>query len=71
MTVGHPIASPCVKLCRLAPEVPLCIGCFRTLDEIAAWAGFAEAERRAVLAQLEARRLIYEAQEKNRQCALE
>ena len=69
--MAAPIASPCVKLCRLASEVPLCIGCFRTLDEIAAWAGFSDNERQAVLAQLEARRLTYEVQEKKRQRASE
>ena len=69
--MAYPIVSPCVKLCRLAPEGPFCTGCFRTLDEIAAWAGFANEERQAVLAQLEVRRLTYEAQETNQQRALE
>lgn len=49
----------------------MCVGCFRVLDEIAAWAGFSDDERQAVLEKLEARRLIYEAQEKIRQDAPE
>jgi predicted Fe-S protein YdhL (DUF1289 family) len=33
-----------------------CLGCWRTLDEIAAWTAMTDAEQRAVAAQLEARR---------------
>jgi len=38
------------------PETELCEGCSRTLDEIAAWSAMSDAEKRAVLAQLPARR---------------
>ena len=31
------VASPCVSICRMDLVKPLCEGCFRTLDEIAAW----------------------------------
>jgi predicted Fe-S protein YdhL (DUF1289 family) len=51
----EPPASPCVKLCYLDPD-NLCVGCFRTLDEITRWLQLAPAERRAVLAQTEKRR---------------
>ncbi|MBR7801809.1 DUF1289 domain-containing protein [Undibacterium fentianense] len=30
------IPSPCIKLCQIGPD-QLCLGCLRTLDEIAAW----------------------------------
>jgi predicted Fe-S protein YdhL (DUF1289 family) len=33
-----------------------CVGCARTLDEIAGWGGMSETEQAAVLAQLPARR---------------
>jgi predicted Fe-S protein YdhL (DUF1289 family) len=33
-----------------------CVGCARTLDEIAGWGAMSEAEQAAVLAQLPARR---------------
>jgi predicted Fe-S protein YdhL (DUF1289 family) len=33
-----------------------CLGCARTLDEIASWGGMSEAGQAAVLAQLPARR---------------
>ena len=45
------IESPCVKLCRL-DEQAVCLGCRRTLDEIARWETMAEVERRAVLSRL-------------------
>jgi predicted Fe-S protein YdhL (DUF1289 family) len=34
-----------------------CLGCWRTLAEIGAWSGMSEAEQRAVVAQLDARRV--------------
>ena len=43
------VDSPCVRVCVLHPAEGLCIGCFRTRDEIAAWATMAPAARRAVM----------------------
>ena len=50
------VASPCINVCRMNPDTGLCEGCYRTLDEIAAWSGMSAEERRAVLARLPARR---------------
>ena len=47
--------SPCVKVCAMDPVRGLCIGCWRTLDEIARWGAMSEAEREAVMAVLPAR----------------
>ena len=55
------IESPCIRMCTLDAEGSLCLGCFRTLDEIVAWTGLAEAERAGVLARLPARRSAHEA----------
>ena len=41
--------SPCIKVCQMDPVRGVCIGCCRTLDEIARWGGMAEAEREEVL----------------------
>jgi predicted Fe-S protein YdhL (DUF1289 family) len=49
------IESPCVKVCLLHPVAGLCIGCFRTADEIAAWSTMTPDERRTVMAELPAR----------------
>lgn len=50
------VASPCNKVCVMDPESGLCRGCQRTLDEIARWSRMSEAEQRAVLEALAARR---------------
>ncbi|HWP94138.1 MAG TPA: DUF1289 domain-containing protein [Gammaproteobacteria bacterium] len=49
------VSSPCIGVCRVAVH-GCCAGCFRTLDEIAAWARLSDTERRRVLAELPARR---------------
>lgn len=50
------VASPCINVCRMSGETGLCEGCFRTVDEIAAWSGAADGERIAILAAVERRR---------------
>nr|WP_189411852.1 DUF1289 domain-containing protein [Gemmobacter tilapiae] len=47
--------SPCVKICVIHPEERLCVGCLRSLDEIAKWSKITTAERRAIMAELPAR----------------
>ena len=48
--------SPCNKVCVMDSEGRYCLGCVRTLDEIARWGGMDDAERERVLALLAARR---------------
>ena len=48
--------SPCNKVCVMDAQSGYCRGCGRTLDEIARWSEMSEAEQRAVLALLPARR---------------
>jgi len=50
------IPSPCINVCKMNPQTQLCEGCFRTLDEIAAWSALNDVEKSAVLAQLPSRR---------------
>jgi hypothetical protein len=45
------VPSPCVNVCRLDAQ-GLCIGCRRTLDEIAEWSRAGEARRREILREL-------------------
>ncbi|WP_445193683.1 DUF1289 domain-containing protein [Sphingomonas sp. Tas61C01] len=47
-------ASPCNQVCTL-DERDVCLGCGRTIDEIAAWATLPLAARIAVLAALPGR----------------
>ena len=48
------IESPCVKVCLVHPATGLCVGCHRTIEEIAAWATLTPEARRAVMAELPA-----------------
>ena len=50
------VASPCVGVCRIDAATGLCIGCARTLDEIARWSTLDDAARRVVWEALAARR---------------
>ena len=49
------VESPCIKLCVTHPESGLCMGCYRSLAEIARWSVMTPDERRAVMAELPAR----------------
>jgi hypothetical protein len=51
-----PITTPCVKVCAVDGESGLCLGCYRTLGEIAGWTRLSEAERAQITAALPARR---------------
>jgi uncharacterized protein len=44
--------SPCIAVCRLDPHSRLCIGCGRSIDEIAAWPDLDDAARQRILARL-------------------
>ena len=46
------IESPCVKICTLDARSGLCLGCGRTIDEIARWSAMSAAERARVMAEL-------------------
>lgn len=50
------VESPCVKICVLHPEARLCVGCLRTLEEIGAWSQMTSEARRAIMAELPARK---------------
>ncbi len=50
-----PISTPCIKLCAVSGLTNQCIGCGRTLQEIARWGAMEETERRAIMAELPAR----------------
>ena len=48
--------SPCVNVCQMDPVRGVCMGCCRTLDEIARWGGMSDQEQFQVLEQLPERR---------------
>ncbi|APW59420.1 DUF1289 domain-containing protein [Paludisphaera borealis] len=49
--------SPCTGICQIEKDSRLCLGCARTLDEIAAWRGASEADKQRIWAELPARRV--------------
>ena len=49
------IQSPCVKLCVVHPEERICMGCLRSMEEIATWSRMTPQARTAVMADLPAR----------------
>ena len=51
---GTGVASPCVNICRLDAQ-GLCVGCRRTLGEIAEWPHAGDVRRLEILRALKAR----------------
>ena len=51
--------SPCISVCVIDPPTGLCAGCYRTLEEIAAWIDLGAEERRRVLVALPDRKARY------------
>jgi uncharacterized protein len=49
------VESPCVKLCVVHPEERLCVGCYRTIEEISSWSRMTHAARAIVIADLPTR----------------
>ena len=53
---GSGVASPCISVCVIDRGTGLCVGCLRTLDEIARWGAIDDDARRAIVAKLPSRR---------------
>jgi predicted Fe-S protein YdhL (DUF1289 family) len=49
------IEPPCNRVCTLHPVSLLCVGCGRSLEEIAAWIVLDKKERARIMAQLPSR----------------
>lgn len=52
---GEP-SSPCVDVCEMDYAANICRGCYRTLDEIAAWGYANEDEKQRILNNTEERK---------------
>jgi uncharacterized protein len=46
------VESPCVKLCVVHPEARICIGCYRSIDEITIWSRLTHEARADLMAEL-------------------
>jgi uncharacterized protein len=49
------ISSPCINVCDVDSSGQYCIGCGRSMDEIAAWSSITDTERHAITNRLPAR----------------
>ena len=56
MNSETPISSPCVKVCVVDGESGLCLGCYRTLKEVASWTSLTDAARADLMSELPRRR---------------
>ena len=59
-----PIKTPCVKVCFVDPSAGICVGCFRTLEELGCWSRYSDAEREVIMAALPGRETAYQARRK-------
>jgi predicted Fe-S protein YdhL (DUF1289 family) len=50
------IESPCINICQIDPTTRMCAGCYRSLEEIAAWADASDATKRLILSAVAQRR---------------
>ena len=52
------IATPCVMVCTVDGASGLCLGCFRTLPEIATWSRMSDEERAKIMGELDGRQSL-------------
>ena len=50
------LPSPCVSVCQMDPQDGVCVGCFRTRAEIAAWRSMSRNDQLVLLDILQDRR---------------
>lgn len=62
------VPSPCINVCKMDERTGLCQGCFRTLDEIAAWSASSDAARLDILAKVAKRRQEHDPWENDLRC---
>ena len=46
------IDSPCVKLCSIHPSERICVGCYRSMEEIGAWSSLSSEVRLDIMNEL-------------------
>ena len=56
MEKGIPIPSPCVGVCQINASTKFCLGCWRTLKEVAHWSRYSDAEKENLMRELIERR---------------
>ncbi len=56
MEKGIPIPSPCVGVCQINASTKFCLGCWRTLKEVAHWSRYSNGEKENLMRELIGRR---------------
>ena len=44
--------TPCIQICKIDPQLQRCIGCHRTLEQIAEWSRYTDEQRKAIISKL-------------------
>ena len=55
-SANAPMETPCINICMLDRASGLCVGCGRTVEEIARWSTMGEAERKRIMTELASRK---------------
>ena len=58
----QPIWSPCKRICLVDPDNAICIGCFRTLEELGRWTQMTREEHLKIKSELDEREETYRAE---------
>jgi hypothetical protein len=61
-----PVKTPCVKVCFVDPTMQVCVGCFRTMEELGRWTRYSDDEREAIMQALPEREAAYRAMKRAR-----
>ena len=56
MTAPRPFNSPCIDVCAIDEDTGWCLGCGRSMHEIATWASMGDFGRGKVLGEIEGRK---------------
>jgi predicted Fe-S protein YdhL (DUF1289 family) len=57
---GVDVASPCIGICKYAPNTEVCVGCHRTKQEITDWMFLSNSEKEQVMEKVSTRRGEYQ-----------
>ncbi len=49
--------SPCITVCKMDEKSELCLGCWRTIDEIVAWGSHSDDAKEKILALIKFRKI--------------
>jgi len=52
MDKGIQIPSPCVGVCQINASTKFCLGCWRTLKEVAHWSRYSNNEKETLMTEL-------------------